>query len=79
MFVMLPALALKAWRSGDTEAWDALGGIVIAMSNVGLGWGMIHAWLLWWGVANALAMAQEHVEREARRAERERDRFRTPA
>ena len=78
MFVMLPALALKAWRSGDTEAWDALGGIVIAMSNVGLGWGMIHAWLLWWGVANALAMAQEHVEREARRAERERDRYRTP-
>ena len=73
--VILPMMAVKAFRGGNP---DALAALVISFGNVGLGWGLIHSILLWWSTTNALTLAYEEVEREDQRAQRERERYSAP-
>lgn len=73
--VILPVLLVRALRGGDP---DAVAALAIALGNIGLGWGLIQSLLLWWSTTNALTLAHEEVEREDRRAQRERERYPTP-
>jgi hypothetical protein len=78
LLVGLPMLCLKAWRSGQVDAWDGLAEIVILVLHGGMICGLVQSILLWWGTVHALTMAHEEVEREHRRAQREQERYTTP-
>lgn len=78
MMALLPFIML--FRAGymKSATFDDLLGRLLSICNLGLILGLVLAWMLVWAMAHCLTNAHETVARDERRAERERDRYRTP-
>jgi hypothetical protein len=78
MALYLPYQALKLARNAPGVDASVVAETVLAMSRAGLLWGLAGVVMLWWYTAHALTLAYTELDREDLRAQRERERYRTP-